>query len=252
MILRDLIYIEELDTKVGDMVSWEKMNLLGKTFTTFTKFQKQIIPFEEDPVIFNFFGDISGSKGVLFDEAVLYEISKEAKTDVVKCKLTHCLSNVNRGSNPVLFLASTLRSDGPPSSGGPLSGGRGRLTSSTDSSPSTPTSREKRLSTYSRSTPQFDFSETGSEISDSELSTTDNDASDWEDETSFSSLMGGASSSMTSATSRSEKGRPDNSYHLPFWVKKREVTTIDGEKVVLEDIFDKSTVVFVLLRQFGW
>lgn len=92
MILRDLIYIEELDTKVGDMVNWEKMNLLGKTFSTFTKFQKQIAPFEEDPVIFNFFGDISGSKGVLFDEAVLYEISKEAKADVVKCKLTAILN----------------------------------------------------------------------------------------------------------------------------------------------------------------
>jgi hypothetical protein len=230
LILRDLIYIEELDTKVGDMVNWEKMNLLGKTFSTFTKFQKQIAPFEEDPVIFNFFGDISGSKGVLFDEAVLYEISKEAKADVVK-------------SAP-----STLRSDGPPSSG------RTRLNSSSDSFPSSPTSRDKLRGSINRSTPHFDYSDTGSEVSDSEISTTEtNDVSDWEDETSFSSLMGAnASTSMsTSNTSRSEKSRADNSYHLPFWVKKREVTTVDGQKVVLEDIFDKSTVVFVLLRQFG-
>ncbi len=103
MILRDLIYIEELDDKVGDMVNWEKMNLLGKTFSTFTKFQRQIFAFEEDPVILNFFGDISGSKGVLFDEAVLYEISREAKADVVKCKLISLYAFKNISLNPNLI-----------------------------------------------------------------------------------------------------------------------------------------------------
>eukprot|EP00029_Vermamoeba_vermiformis_P005686 TRINITY_DN2044_c0_g1_i1.p1 TRINITY_DN2044_c0_g1~~TRINITY_DN2044_c0_g1_i1.p1 ORF type:complete len:642 (-),score=103.45 TRINITY_DN2044_c0_g1_i1:995-2920(-) len=234
LILRDLIYIEELDTKIGDMVNWEKMNLLGKTFSTFTKFQKQIFTFDEDPVILNFFADISGSKGVLFDEAVLYEISKEAKTDVVK-------------SAP-----STLQLTSGPNSG------RGRLNSSSDSSPGSPNIRDRRGGSFSRSTPHYDLSETGSEISDSEISSTEtNDYSmDWEDETSFSSLMGAnhssASMSISNASgSRSEKSRTDQTYHLPFWVKKREVTTIDGQKVLLEDIFDKSTVIFVLLRQFG-
>ncbi len=140
---------------------------------------------------------------------------------------------------------------------GPSSGGRSKLTSSSDSAASSPKGRDKRVGSFSRSTPQYNFTDTGSEISDSEISTSEtNDYSmDWEDETSFSSLMeaNASSTSMsTSNTSRSEKSRTDYTYHLPFWVKKREVTTLDGQKVLLGDIFEKSTVVFVLLRQFGW
>lgn len=83
--MRDLIYIEEMETKEEGYINWEKMSLLAKVFGLVQRFQKQKYSYTPQPSIMDYFVDLRAFSLVMNEDELysLYQKIKpeEGKTD---------------------------------------------------------------------------------------------------------------------------------------------------------------------------
>jgi hypothetical protein len=94
LIMRDLIYIEEMETKEEGYINWEKMALLAKVFGQISRFQKQKYSYNPQPFIMDYFVDLR-SFSLVMNEDELYSLYQKIKPEegmvalTIKSKFTH-------------------------------------------------------------------------------------------------------------------------------------------------------------------
>jgi hypothetical protein len=80
LIMRDLIYIEEMDTKEDGYINWEKMSLLAKVLGQVLRFQKQKYSFAPQSLIMDYFMDLR-SCSLVMNEDELYSLYQKIKAE---------------------------------------------------------------------------------------------------------------------------------------------------------------------------
>jgi hypothetical protein len=78
--MRDLIYIEEMETKEEGYINWEKMALLAKVFGQISRFQKQKYSYNPQPFIMDHFVDLR-SFSLVMNEDELYSLYQKIKPE---------------------------------------------------------------------------------------------------------------------------------------------------------------------------
>ena len=95
--MRDLIYIEEMETSDDGYINWEKMTLLAKAFGQVLRFQKQKYSYNPQPFVMDCFFDLR-TFSLVMNEDELYSLYQKIKPEEGNI-IYHCSNQKKKKSS---------------------------------------------------------------------------------------------------------------------------------------------------------